>query len=54
MRLRERDAYRLELAAIAAKLAGAGVFGQPLENMPGEKFGGGVAALNSGTSSRLR
>jgi hypothetical protein len=45
MRLGERDAYRLELAANTAERAGAGVFCQSLENMPGQKFGRGVVAL---------
>src|SRR5439155_19880799 len=45
MRLGESDAYRLELAATAAELAGARIFGQLLENILCEKFGSGVAAF---------
>ena len=48
MRLGEGDAYRLELAAVAAELTGAGVLGQTIEDMLREKFGGGVAALEFG------
>ena len=45
MRLRKRDADRLEGAAVAAKLASTSSLSQPIENMLGEKFGRGVGAF---------
>ena len=45
MRLGDGDADGLELAAGAAELAGAGGLRQLVENVLGQKFGGGVAAL---------
>ena len=48
MRLGDSDAYRLQFAAIAAEFAGAGAFGQLIEDVPGQKFGGGVATLEFG------
>src|ERR1700688_1272853 len=48
MRLRERDADRLDFPAVATKLTGAGVPGERVVDMLGEKFGGGVAALELG------
>src|SRR5450755_4566739 len=44
MGLRDGDADRLKFAAVAAELAGAGAFGQTIENMLGEKFCGRIAA----------
>ena len=45
MRLRKRDADRLEGAAVAAELASTSSLSQPIENMLGEKFGRGVRAF---------
>ena len=45
MRFRKRDADRLEFAAVAAELAFARGFGQPIVDMFGEEFGRGVDAF---------
>src|SRR5207344_2498567 len=45
MRFGKCDAYSLEFATVATKFVGAGGFGQPVENMFGQKFGRGVEAF---------
>ena len=40
-----RDADRLELAAVAAEIALAGVMREPVEDVFGQEFGRGVDAL---------
>src|SRR3954454_13832991 len=48
MRFGEGDPDRLQLAAVAAELAGPGLLGQAVEDMFGEEFGRGVASPELG------
>ena len=45
MRFGKGHAYGFEFAAIATEFAGAGGFGQLIENILGQEFGRGVGAL---------